>query len=86
MVETGRGPASGVVAGTTTGAKAALVDIFRRMAGIAVSGWTKENMGDMTILADNFDVLAIQFEDGQIVVEGGRCPAVWGVAGPTIGA
>ena len=40
----------------------------------------------MTILAGDLDMLAIQFEGGQIVVKGGRHPAGSGVAGTTIGA
>ena len=64
MVEGGWRPAGGGVAGSTIGAKAALVSIFFRMAGITIAGCPLENMSDMTILAGHIDVLTIQFEVG----------------------
>lgn len=64
MVKGSWRPAGGGVAGTTIGAKAALVSIFFRMAGITIAGCALEHMFDMTILAGHVDVLTIQFEGG----------------------
>lgn len=86
MIVKGRSPASGCVAGSTRVAKAALVGIIGRMAGKAVAGSALENMVDMTFLAGDGHVLAIQFEGGQIMVVRGRCPASGVVAGSTGGA
>jgi hypothetical protein len=50
--------------------------ILARMAGITVVGCAPEDVIDMTAQAGNRGVLAGQFESGQVVVEGGRFPAV----------
>lgn len=56
------------------------------MADIAVGGCALKNMIDVAILTGGGDVLTRQFEDGQVMVEFGRSPAVGGVAGTTVSA
>ena len=86
MIVGGWDPAGCGVTFTTSGAKAALVRVFRCMARIAVGRCALQNLINMAILAGDVDVFAIQFEGGQVVFEGGLCPASGGVAGTTIGA
>jgi hypothetical protein len=56
MVEFGRSPAVGGVAGTTVSAEAPLVNIFFCVAGIAVFGCPLKNMINMAIRASDTGV------------------------------
>jgi hypothetical protein len=80
VIEMGRFPGIGGVAVTTGNAQAAVVIIILLVAGIAVSGGTFEDIVGMTAQAIDRDVFAGQLEGGSFVVEGGRFPAIGGVA------
>ena len=86
MIVGGWGPAGSGVTFTTSGAKAALVRVFRCMARIAVGRCALQHLINMAILAGDVDVFARQFKEGQIMIVGGWGPAGSGVAGTTIGA
>lgn len=86
VVEGLRSPICSAVAGATIAAKLAQVHVFFRMTGIAVAGCTLIDLVEMTTLTTGCDVFTGQFEDGEIVIEGGRQPAFCGVAGTTIAA
>ena len=83
MVVDGWFPTCGRVTGNAIGIQAALVDVFRGMAGKAIAGCTLQDMLDMTSRTNHINVFAGQFEGGQIMVESGRGPASSGVAGTT---
>lgn len=79
VIHIGRQPAGAGVASGAVCAKLTVVFIVFLVAGIAVGRRTPENMVDMTTLADYVRVFTIQLEEGQVVVEGGRRPAVRGM-------
>lgn len=73
MVERGRGPGSGGVAGATIGAKAALVVVILGVAGVAVLRRGLEVCQTASVqvatAADGLGVLADQFESLLVVIE-----------------
>ena len=79
VVKGGRCPAGSRVAGTAIAAKAAIVGVICRMAGIAVSGCTAEDGIDMATFALERDVCPGQFEFILIVIEGRRSPVFTGM-------
>jgi len=84
MVEGGRFPGGGGVAGTTVCTELAIMTIILLMAGIAVGGCTLEDIIAMTAQACGCGVFAGQLKGGQVVVEGGWFPGGGGVAGTTV--
>jgi hypothetical protein len=84
VIEIGRQPAGGGVTGGAVLTELAFVFIILLMAGIAIGWCALEDVVDMAILASHVDMLTIQLEGRQIVVEGGREPAVGGMARATI--
>ena len=79
VVKGGRCPAGSRVAGTAIVAKAAIVGVICRMAGIAVSRCTAEDSIDMAAFTRERDVCPGQFEIILIVIEGCRSPVFTGV-------
>lgn len=86
MVEGGRQPAVSGVAGGAIFAELAVVFIILLVAGITVAGCALEDMINMTLLAGHSDMFTRQFESGQVMIEGGRCPAIGSVAGTAVRA
>ncbi len=84
MVEGGGFPAAGGMAGITVRTELAAVLVILLMAGIAIGRRTLKDVVDVTAQASRADVLADQFESGQVMVEEGRFPACWCVAGAAI--
>jgi len=86
VIDSGWQPASGSVTGCAVCSELAVVFIIILMAGIAIAGCALEDIIDMALIAGEIGVLTIQFEDRQIMVEGGRCPASGGVTYAAIDA
>ena len=63
------------MAETTVRTELAIVIILCRVAGIAIGGCAPEDVIAMTARTGDIGVLPRQFESGQIVIEGGGCPA-----------
>jgi hypothetical protein len=83
VVKTGRQPAQGGMTGATACAKAAIMFIIPGMAGITIGGSSLKNIVDVAAFTSYVDMPARQFEDRQVMVEGGREPARSGVTGGT---
>jgi hypothetical protein len=84
VVEVGRFPGAGGMAGATTCAKLTLVGIARSMTCNTIAGCAFEYSIHVTTQTGHINMLPCQLESGQIVVENGRFPTGGGMAGATI--
>ena len=64
MIDEGREPACGGMAGGAIGAIAAVMFILRKMAGITMGGCALVDLVDMAALASQSQVFSIQFIPG----------------------
>jgi hypothetical protein len=84
VIECGRQPGDGIVAGAAIRAELLFVRIILGVTRIAISWRALENVIDMATGASHAGMCAGQLEARQIVIEGGRLPAAGGMTRPTI--
>jgi len=86
VIERGRRPAAGAVAGSAIGAELAAVSVPRRVTGITIHRRALVNAVDVAGLTWHGRVFAGQLERRQVMVEGGGRPTAGVVTGPTVRA
>lgn len=86
MVEIGRPPGRGRMAGGTIASILSIMLIIVPMAGVAVCSRSPINIINMAICTRHLTVLAGQREGSQVVIESSRRPTRGGMAGGTGGA